>query len=107
VAGGRAVTKARPSLTQVACFDTAFHHGHAPEVDRSGLLGVSRISSDMRALLASTDPRARDAIDLFVFRIVREIGAACDPIRIHTFLITCPLDTYAFFYLSRRRTNAF
>jgi acetate kinase len=41
----------------------------------SGLLGVSGISSDMRALLASTDPRARDAVELFVFRIVREIGA--------------------------------
>ena len=42
---------------------------------QSGLLGVSEISSDMRALLVSEDPRARDAIDLFVFRIVREIGA--------------------------------
>jgi acetate kinase len=183
LAAVRAVAKSRPALPQVACFDTAFHHGHAPEVDRfglpreweergvrrygfhglsyefiarrmraldpalaagrmivahlgngaslcairdgrsmdttmgftaldglvmgsrcgaldpgvilylqqahrltaeaiedmlykrSGLLGVSQISSDMRALLASTDPRARDAIDLFVFRIVREIGA--------------------------------
>ena len=42
---------------------------------RSGLLGVSGISSDMRALLASDDPRAKDAVDLFVFRVVREIGA--------------------------------
>ncbi len=42
---------------------------------RSGLLGVSQISSDMRVLLASGDPRAKAAIDLFVFRIVREIGA--------------------------------
>lgn len=42
---------------------------------RSGLLGVSEISSDMRTLLASPDPRAREAIDLFVSRIVREIGA--------------------------------
>ncbi len=42
---------------------------------RSGLLGVSDINSDMRVLLASGDPRAKDAIDLFVFRIVREIGA--------------------------------
>lgn len=41
----------------------------------SGLLGVSGVSSDMRTLLASPDPRARDAIELFVFRIVREIGA--------------------------------
>jgi acetate kinase len=41
----------------------------------SGLLGVSGISSDVRALLASGDARARDAIALFVFRIVRETGA--------------------------------
>jgi acetate kinase len=42
---------------------------------RSGLLGVSGISDDMRILLASDRPEAREAIDLFVFRIVREIGA--------------------------------
>jgi|UniRef100_A0A8J4M6Z9 acetate kinase len=42
---------------------------------RSGLLGVSGISSDMRTLLASADPRANMAIELFVFRIAREIGA--------------------------------
>ena len=43
---------------------------------RSGLLGASGgLASDMRDLLASTDPRAEKAIDLFVYRIVREIGA--------------------------------
>jgi acetate kinase len=42
---------------------------------RSGLLGVSGIGSDMRALLASDDPRAREAVELFVFRIGREAGA--------------------------------
>ncbi len=42
---------------------------------RSGLLGVSEISHDTRELLASTDPRARQAIDLFVASIVRQIGA--------------------------------
>jgi acetate kinase len=41
----------------------------------SGLLGVSGISHDMRVLLASADPRARLAVDLFVYRIVREIGS--------------------------------
>lgn len=41
----------------------------------SGLLGVSEISSDMRTLLASADPRAAEAIDLFVYRIGREIGS--------------------------------
>ena len=40
-----------------------------------GLLGVSGISSDMRALLASGDPRAKEAIDPFVYRIVRELGS--------------------------------
>ena len=42
---------------------------------RAGLLGVSGISADMRLLLASADPRAAEAIDLFVFRIAREMGA--------------------------------
>ncbi|MBS0463710.1 MAG: acetate/propionate family kinase [Proteobacteria bacterium] len=41
----------------------------------SGLLGVSGISDDMRELLASADPHAREAIDLFVYRIGREIGS--------------------------------
>ncbi len=41
----------------------------------SGLLGVSGISSDMRALLASPDPHAAEAIDLFVYRIGRELGS--------------------------------
>jgi acetate kinase len=42
---------------------------------RSGLLGISGVSSDMRTLLASGDPHAREAVDLFVFRAAREIGA--------------------------------
>ncbi|HVJ55343.1 MAG TPA: acetate/propionate family kinase [Aliidongia sp.] len=42
---------------------------------KSGLLGVSGIASDMRTLLASEDPHAREAVELFVFRIAREIGA--------------------------------
>jgi acetate kinase len=183
LAAVRAVAKARPDVAQVGCFDTAFHHGHAPEVDRfglpreweargvrrygfhglsydfiagrmrdldptlaagrmivahlgagaslcaihggrsvdttmgfsaldgllmatrcgaldpgvilyleashglagpaledmlyrrSGLLGVSGISDDMQVLLASDAPAASEAIDLYVFRIVREIGA--------------------------------
>lgn len=41
----------------------------------SGLLGVSGISSDLRNLLASRDPRAREAVELFVFRVAREAGA--------------------------------
>jgi acetate kinase len=42
---------------------------------QSGLLGVSGISSDMRTLIASEDPRARLAVDLFVYRIGRELGS--------------------------------
>ena len=42
---------------------------------RSGLLGVSGISSDMRTLLASPEPRAMLAVDLFVYRIGRELGS--------------------------------
>jgi acetate kinase len=42
---------------------------------QSGLLGVSGISSDMRTLLASEDPGARLAIELYVYRIRRELGS--------------------------------
>ena len=42
---------------------------------QSGLLGVSGISSDMRTLLASENPHAKEAIELFVYRIRREIGS--------------------------------
>jgi acetate kinase len=42
---------------------------------QSGLLGVSGISSDMRALLESSDSRAAEALDLFVYRIGRELGS--------------------------------
>jgi acetate kinase len=42
---------------------------------QSGLLGVSGISSDMRTLEASAEPAAKAAIDLFVYRIGRELGS--------------------------------
>jgi acetate kinase len=41
----------------------------------SGLLGVSGVSSDMRALLASGAPSAKLAVDLYVYRIRREVGS--------------------------------
>ena len=41
----------------------------------SGLLGVSGISQDMRELLASKMPEAKEAIELFCYRIVCEIGS--------------------------------
>jgi acetate kinase len=43
--------------------------------EESGLLGVSGISSDMRVLLASDKAEAKEAVDLFCYRIVREIGS--------------------------------
>jgi acetate kinase len=43
--------------------------------NRSGLLGVSGVSNDMRTLLASDEGQAREAVELFVFRIAREAGA--------------------------------
>jgi len=42
---------------------------------RSGLLGISGVSNDMRALLRSEEPRARLAIEYFVYRAAKEIGA--------------------------------
>ena len=54
------------------------HHaaGRGLALSPLGLLGVSGgISSDMRKLLASTDPHAREAIELFTYRMAREIGA--------------------------------
>jgi acetate kinase len=43
--------------------------------NQSGLLGVSGISSDMRTLLASGEPRAKLAVDLYCYRIRREMGS--------------------------------
>jgi len=41
----------------------------------SGLLGISGISNDMRVLLDSPEPSARLAVEYFVYRVAREIGA--------------------------------
>ena len=58
---------AQRGMTAASVEDLLYH--------RSGLLGVSGVSNDMRTLLASPDPRAAEAVDLFVFRIARETGA--------------------------------
>ena len=42
---------------------------------KSGLLGISGISNDMRVLLESAEPSARLAVDYFVYRAAKEIGA--------------------------------
>jgi acetate kinase len=54
-------------MTVSAVSDVLYHE--------SGLLGVSGISHDMRELLASPAPDAARAIELFVYRIAREIGS--------------------------------
>jgi acetate kinase len=42
---------------------------------RSGLLGLSGVSNDMRRLLSSTDPRAAEAVDYFIYRVACELGS--------------------------------
>lgn len=42
---------------------------------QSGLLGISGISNDMRDLLGRSEPEARLAVDYFVYRATKEIGA--------------------------------
>lgn len=48
---------------------------------RSGLLGVSGLSGDVRNLLASKHPHAAEALDLFSFRIAREIAAMANTLQ--------------------------
>ena len=43
--------------------------------NKSGLLGMSGVSGDMRALLVSGGAHAAEAVELFVYRVVREIGS--------------------------------
>ena len=42
---------------------------------KSGLLGLSGITADMRELVRSSEPSARLAVDYFVYRAAKEIGA--------------------------------
>jgi acetate kinase len=42
---------------------------------QSGLLGVSGVSNDMRDLLASPDPRAAEAVELFCYHVAKQLGA--------------------------------
>jgi acetate kinase len=45
-----------------------------PLYEKSGLLGISAVSADMRTLRASREPAAREAIDLFAFRAAAEVA---------------------------------
>lgn len=57
------------------------HRGMSPQqveqllYHECGLKGISGISNDVRDLLASDDPRARLALDVFAFRAAKEVGA--------------------------------
>lgn len=42
---------------------------------KSGLLGISGVSNDMRQLLASSNPQAKEAVELFAYRVGRELGS--------------------------------
>jgi len=62
----------------------------------SGLLGVSGISNDMQTLLASSAPEAREAIDLFAYRIGREIGSLAAALGgLDTLVFTAGIGQYA------------
>ncbi len=72
----------RPGLTDPGAILFLFEElGMSPEQVRqtlfkeSGLKGLSGLSNDMRTLLASGDPAAKLAVEVYVRRIVREIGA--------------------------------
>ena len=159
LAAVRAVSRLRPAVLQVACFDTGFHHGQPPIATRlalpralgeegmrrygfhgisyeyiarqlrsidpdtgggrtiaahlgngaslcamaggrsidttmgftalDGLVGVSGVSSDMRALLGSETPAAGEAIELFVWQIARQAGALASSLGgLDTFVFT-------------------
>jgi acetate kinase len=49
--------------------------------EKSGLLGVSGVSADMRALLASREDAAREAIDLFTFRVAAEAAVMANTLK--------------------------
>lgn len=56
------------------------HHWQVAQVaelltKKSGLLGVSGLSSDMRELIGSSESEAADAVDIFVYRLTYFIGA--------------------------------
>jgi acetate kinase len=64
---------------------------------KAGLLGVSGgLSGDMRVLLASADTRAREAIELFAFRLAREMGALMSTLEgLDTLVFTAGIGEHA------------
>ena len=69
-----------PSIPASSCISFRASGLSAKDVEtilykKSGLIGISGISNDMRDLLASSEPGARLAVDYFVYRAAKEIGA--------------------------------
>lgn len=66
-----------PAILLYLMREQQMDHDHLTELlhRHAGLLGVSGISADMRTLLASDHPLAKQAVDLFVWQICRHIGA--------------------------------
>jgi acetate kinase len=48
---------------------------------KSGLLGISGVSNDVRDLLASDNPLAKQAVEYFVYRVAREVGSLAAALR--------------------------
>ena len=63
---------------------------------KSGLLGVSGLSSDMRDLLASDDGKAKQAVDLFVYRINQQLGSMVASLGgLETLVFTAGIGTHS------------
>lgn len=62
----------------------------------SGLLGVSGLSGDMRVLLASDAPDAREAVDLFVHRTAQAVAAMAASLQgLDTLVFTAGIGEHA------------
>ena len=66
--GGRGVQEQAALQLDAAQVETLLYK-------KSGLLGISGISNDMRDLIGSSEPAARLAVDYFVYRAIKDIGA--------------------------------
>lgn len=68
--------------------DLLYHH--------SGLVGVSGISADMRALLGSPEPHAREAVELFAYSVARHTGALASSLGgLDAFVFTAGIGEHA------------
>lgn len=64
--------------------------------NKSGLLGISGVSGDMRELLASRHPHSAEAVDLFTYRVGRELGSLVAALGgLDTLVFTGGIGTYS------------